>query len=612
MQKAHVNIDWENRPSDKTPLNEQNLNKMDRSIDTIDNRVIELDTTKFDKIDAQKLVKSITFSRDNGVFTVTYFDGTTATIDTMLEKLAVNFDYDAVTQKLIITLDDGEVKEINLSALITEYEFLDSGTVAFQLQQDGKIKAVVKEGSIEEKHLRPDYLADIRVEVSKAEASKNAAAQSEANAKISAESAKESEINAAKNEESADKCKREAETAAANAKISEDAAKNSETNAAKSETASKLSEDLAAISAGDAADNADNAATSAVQAKDYSGIAQSYAVGTEGQVRPEDASDNSKSYSELAKKLTDEARKLLEQAQKIIAAASTGALIPAGTVTFEELPEEPQIGYMYNISNNFTTDSRFSEGEGIFYRAGANVYWTSEGKWDVLTGVQVTGVKGDSETEYRVGNVSIGKENIGLGKTENKTSKDILSELTANDVTNALGYIPPKQDTWKANTLSNEGYVEKGEGHADQVWGTDENGNPGWRENKSSIEMLETLEELEANTQSGYVADALAVRDMGLNLQNAVDEINSNLGKLSGWCPYSESFNIGFVNGIADVTVQGKYITSTSVSVCGIWEPNFNGIVRAVGGKIRITGYLGSTAVTGTVWVSLAGIIRYQ
>ena len=44
MQKAHVNQNWENFPSINTPINEQNLNKLDRSVDEIDDRVIALDT----------------------------------------------------------------------------------------------------------------------------------------------------------------------------------------------------------------------------------------------------------------------------------------------------------------------------------------------------------------------------------------------------------------------------------------------------------------------------------------------------------------------------------------------------------------------------------------
>lgn len=186
MQKAHSNINWENFPSIQTPINEQNLNKMDNAIDTIDDRVIALDTSKFNLSDAQGLIKSLTFNRENGVFTVTYFNGSTATIDTMLEKLAVNFDFDEDAQQLIITLDDGTEKRVDLSAFIKPIEFVDSGTVAWQLLDDGKVSTIVKEGSIEEKHLQPNYLADIKVESAKAEASAEASAQSAGEAEDSA------------------------------------------------------------------------------------------------------------------------------------------------------------------------------------------------------------------------------------------------------------------------------------------------------------------------------------------------------------------------------------------------------------------------------------------
>ena len=54
----------------------------------------------------------------------------------------------------------------------------------------------------------------------------------------------------------------------------------------------------------------------------------------------------------------------------------------------------------------------------------------------------VTGVKGSSESSYRTGNVNITKANIGLGSVENKSSATIRSEITAANVTDALGYTP--------------------------------------------------------------------------------------------------------------------------------------------------------------------------
>jgi len=57
----------------------------------------------------------------------------------------------------------------------------------------------------------------------------------------------------------------------------------------------------------------------------------------------------------------------------------------------------------------------------------------------------VTGVKGNSESTYRTGNVNITKANIGLGNVENKSSATIRGEITSSNVTTALGYTPATQ-----------------------------------------------------------------------------------------------------------------------------------------------------------------------
>lgn len=191
-QKIYSREHWENFPSEKTAINRDRLNNIEGGIDAIDDRVCALDTTKVDLTKANELVEEILWDESNGTLTVVKMNGSRAVIDTKLEKLAVNFTYNPQAQQLIITLDDGTVQNVDLSALITEYEFTDSDTIAFAIGSDGKVSAIVKEGSIGEKHLRPDYLADIKVESAKAVNSATNAKASETNAAKSATDAKDS------------------------------------------------------------------------------------------------------------------------------------------------------------------------------------------------------------------------------------------------------------------------------------------------------------------------------------------------------------------------------------------------------------------------------------
>ncbi|MFR1858793.1 MAG: hypothetical protein ACLSXG_01875 [Roseburia faecis] len=190
-QKIYSREYWENVPSEKTAINQYRLNNIEGGIDAIDDRVCALDTTKVDLTKANELVKEILWDESNGTLTVVKMNGSRAVIDTKLEKLAVNFTYNPQTQQLVIALDDGTVQNVDLSSLITEYEFLDSDTIAFEIT-GGKVKAIVKNGSITEDKLQPNFLADIKVESAKATASAKSAGKSEANAAKSATDAKDS------------------------------------------------------------------------------------------------------------------------------------------------------------------------------------------------------------------------------------------------------------------------------------------------------------------------------------------------------------------------------------------------------------------------------------
>jgi chemotaxis protein histidine kinase CheA len=426
MNKAHSAINWENYPSDETPLNESNLNKMDAAIGVIDDRVITLDTTKATKTEVATLVADVTFEESTGIITITKKNGSKVMIDTQMEKIAINFDYNPTTQQIILTLIDGTKQYIDLSALITQYEFLDSDTVAFYIDKDGKVSAIVKEGSIEEKHLEPNYLAKIKVEVAKAESSQQAAAKSEANAKASENAAKASETAA--------------KTSETNAKASETAAAKSATAAEASESNAKVSETSASQSAATATSEAASASQSASTATDKATIAtqkateiigkaesaaesatkaQSYAVGGTGSREGED-SDNAKYYYQQAKDVSEGLK---------------GGLQPHGTVAFADLPALADVstGWMYNISDEFTTTDDFKEGAGNVIPAGANIYKTSDDKWDVLAGTPVTGIKGVNEDSFRRGNVVLTAENVGAVPTGGDTAENTAT-FTSSDV----------------------------------------------------------------------------------------------------------------------------------------------------------------------------------
>lgn len=167
MNKAFTLWLWENLPSINTPLAEQFLNKINVALNEIDNRVVNYDSTKANQSDLLTAVSDVTFDESTGVFTITKKNGSVKKYDTKLDKLAINFTYDESNQRLVITLDDGTIQYVDLKALITELEFLDSNTVLFSIT-DGKVKASIAKGSITDEMLENNYLANIKLYASNA------------------------------------------------------------------------------------------------------------------------------------------------------------------------------------------------------------------------------------------------------------------------------------------------------------------------------------------------------------------------------------------------------------------------------------------------------------
>lgn len=208
---------------------------------------------------------------------------------------------------------------------------------------------------------------------------------------------------------------------------SADAAKCSENNAHSSENNAKTSETNAKASETNAKTSETNAANSAL-------LSKSYAVGDTGlEERPYENEDCAKHYCEQAGIQAGNAaasetnaansaalsESFCRQAESISSSLS-GALRPLGTLSFANLPSLSAVpeGGMYNISDQFATTSDFMEGSGLTIPAGSNIYKTASGKWDVLAGSPVTGIKGSIENTYRKGNVNITPANIGSPTNE--------------------------------------------------------------------------------------------------------------------------------------------------------------------------------------------------
>ena len=115
---------------------------------------------KSDKSVTDLHIKTVTLAPTTGVFTFTREDGTSFTIDTLLEKIAVNFSYDAETEELVLTLADGSTQRISLAALISTFDFIDSGTIAWTVSNQ-TVTANIKAGSITETHLSSSVNASL-------------------------------------------------------------------------------------------------------------------------------------------------------------------------------------------------------------------------------------------------------------------------------------------------------------------------------------------------------------------------------------------------------------------------------------------------------------------
>ena len=193
------------------------------------------------------------------------------------------------------------------------------------------------------------------------------AQQSADKAESDASKVAQSESNVIKHTNNALTYSQNAQTYMNNAQTYMDNAKVSETNASTSETNAKVSET--------------NAKTSETSAKASETNALTYKNTVEGINESIAGSINT-----------------------LASNGNIGSFIFVGTITFEELislsDDTKATGYVYCVTDDFTTDDNFVNGNGLSYSAGTNVYYTSSGKWNCFGGSSSPAATVDEVKDY--------------------------------------------------------------------------------------------------------------------------------------------------------------------------------------------------------------------
>lgn len=175
MNKVYSRIIWKNYPNTSTAINETNLNRMDKAIDDLDNRVIEQDSTKANQTTVNNMVKNWTMDETTGVITVEKQDGSKIMFDLNIEKIPVTFEL-SPSGILTMTTSDGTQFTANIGSMIPVLTFNESDQIAVSVSGSGVNKTYsfsIKDNSITENKLQPNFLADIKVQSANASLSAN-------------------------------------------------------------------------------------------------------------------------------------------------------------------------------------------------------------------------------------------------------------------------------------------------------------------------------------------------------------------------------------------------------------------------------------------------------
>ena len=150
----------------------------------------------------------------------------------------------------------------------------------------------------------------------------------------------------------------------------------------------------------------------------------------------------------------------------------------------------------------------------------------SSGGGDVPTGAYVSGVKGEEDTVYRTGQVEITRESLGLENVENKSAKTIISEITSEDITNALGFSPIDTESDEYKSLVSNSHTHENKSILDTITSTlIGNWNSAVTHISDTVKHITSAERIKWNAASSQAH--------GHDNKNVLDEIASD--DLTNW-----------------------------------------------------------------------------
>lgn len=93
-------------------------------------------------------ITNVELDSNTGIFTFTKNNGEKVAVDTLLEKVIVNFEFNAERKALILISEDGTRQEIELGALLSMYNGTDGAEIAVTIDRNNNIEASIKASAI--------------------------------------------------------------------------------------------------------------------------------------------------------------------------------------------------------------------------------------------------------------------------------------------------------------------------------------------------------------------------------------------------------------------------------------------------------------------------------